>query len=179
MRFKTKQTKEEVKKKDSFESHFKVISFLVLAFIFIIFLQLFRLQVLESSKYKAIADIQYTSEQRSSSGRGVIYAGNGSVLAIDQPSWNVYATLGTDYIERQLFFENKDKFITKVADILEIEEEKIASQIHENFHYFRIATKVSNDRKTLLEEADIFGQTIPDLLCTLRRKRKGSIQMVT
>ncbi len=172
MRFKTKQTKEEVKKKDSFESHFKVISFLVLAFIFIIFLQLFRLQVLESSKYKAIADIQYTSEQRSSSGRGVIYAGNGSVLAIDQPSWNVYATLGTDYIERQLFFENKDKFITKVADILEIEEEKIASQIHENFHYFRIATKVSNDRKTLLEEADIFGSNYPGFALHFEKEEK-------
>ena len=156
MRFKTNETK-EVKKKDSFESHFKLVSFFIIIFALVIFLQLFRLQVLESGKYRTIADIQYTSKQRSSSGRGIIYADNGSVLAIDQPSWDVYATLGTDQRERELFFEHKDEFVSVVADILEINEEEIASQIHDNFHYFRIASKVSNDRKTALEEANIFG----------------------
>ena len=171
MRFKTTQTK-EVKKKDTFDSHFKVVTILIVLFVCVILLQLFRLQVLEAEKFRAIADVQYTSKQRSSTGRGIIYAANGSVLAIDQPSWNVYATLGTDPIERELFFENKDKFVSTVAEVLEIEEESISSQIHENFHYFRIASKVSNDRKTALEEAEIFGPNYVNFALHFEREEK-------
>ncbi len=156
MRFKATKTK-EIKKKDSFAWHFRIISILIIAFASIIFLQLFRLQVLESSKFRTIADIQYTSKQRSSTGRGIIYGANGSVLAIDQPSWDVYATLGTDEKERKLFFDNKDKFVAEVAEILEIEKKELSSKIHDNFHYFKIAEKVSNDRKQALEETNIFG----------------------
>ncbi len=171
MRFKAKKTK-EVEKKDSFESHFKLISFFIIIFALIIFLQLFRLQVLESGKFRTIADIQYTSKQRSSSGRGIIYANNGSVLAIDQPSWDVYATLGTDQRERELFFEHKEEFATVVADILEINEEEISSQIHDNFHYFRIASKVSNDRKAALEEANIFGNNYEGFALHFEKEEK-------
>jgi cell division protein FtsI/penicillin-binding protein 2 len=156
MRFKATQTK-EVKKKDSFAWHFKIVSLLIVFFAIIIFVQLFRLQILESSKFKTIADIQYTGKQRSSTGRGIIYGANGSVLAIDQPSWDVYATLGTDEKERKLFFENKDKFVNEVSKILEIEGSEISSKIHNDFHYFQIASKVSNDKKQALEEANIFG----------------------
>ncbi len=157
MRFKTTQ-KKQPQPKDPFLANFRTIAALFILFSILILLQTFRWQVLESSKFKTIADGQYTEKQRSSSGRGIIYGANGSVLAIDEPSWSIYATLGTDPKERELFFEKKDKFVAEIAGILEIEKENISSKIHDDFHYFLISEKVSNDKKRAIEEANIFGK---------------------
>ncbi len=156
MRFKTTKTK-NVEKKDPFAWHFSIILFFLGAFVLIIFLQIFRLQVLESDKWTTTAETQYTSKQRSATGRGIIYGANGSVLAIDQPSWDVYATLSSNPRERELFFEHKDAFVAEIAGILEIEKKEISSKIHDEFYHFLISTKVSNDKKKALEEANIFG----------------------
>jgi cell division protein FtsI/penicillin-binding protein 2 len=159
MRFKATQQKEKnVKNEDAFLKHFKIISLFFVLFAILILFQLFRWQVLEQGKFRAIADIQYTGQQRSSTGRGIIYGANGSVLAIDEPSWSVFATLGTDSRERELFFEHKDKFVAEVAGILEIEKDNLSSKIHDDFHYFLIASRISNDKKKALEESTIFGQ---------------------
>ena len=157
MRFKA-TSKTQIKNVDLFSENFKSITIFVIIFSFLIILQIFRWQVLESTKFKSIADGQYTEKQRDSSGRGIIYGANGSVLAIDEPSWSVYATLGTDPAERELFFTNQEKFIAEIAGILEIEKKEIEEKIHDNFHYFLIAEKISNDKKKAIEEADIFGQ---------------------
>lgn len=157
MRFKAIKTK-KVEKKDPFAWHFSIVMFFLGIFILLIFLQIFRLQVLEGDKWSTIAETQYTSRQRSASGRGIIYGANGSVLAIDQPSWDVYATLSSDHRERELFFEHKDAFVAEIAGILEIEKEEISSKIHDEFYHFLIDTGVSNDKKKALKEANIFGE---------------------
>ena len=157
MRFKA-NSKTEIKNVDLFSKNFKSIAIFVVIFSFLIILQIFRWQVLETTKFKSIADGQYTEKQRNSSGRGIIYGANNSVLAIDEPSWSVYATLGTDPSERELFFNNKEKFVAEIAGILEIEKKEIDSKIHNNFHYFLIAEKIPNDKKKAIEEANIFGQ---------------------
>jgi cell division protein FtsI/penicillin-binding protein 2 len=156
MRFKTFQ-KQKPKKTDSFSSKFKALSIFIVIFSLLLVFQIFRWQVLESNKFKAIADQQYSGMQRSSSGRGIIYGANGSVLAIDEPSWGVYATLSMDTRERDLFFKHKDKFVAEVAGILELEKEVISSKINDDFVYFPIADGVSNDKKKALAEANIFG----------------------
>lgn len=171
MRFKTIQ-KKEVKNEDSFSKHFKFLAIIIVFFSILILIQLFRWQVLENSKFRAIADIQYTEKQRSSTGRGIIYGANGTVLAIDEPSWSVFATLGTDPIERELFFENKDKFVAEVAGILEIEKSEISEKIHKNFHYFPIADRISNDKKKALEEANIFGDRYIGFALHFEREEK-------
>jgi cell division protein FtsI/penicillin-binding protein 2 len=157
MRFK-QDPKKDIKDEDAFVGHFKYIAAVVILFSILLLLQIFRWQVLESNKFKTIAEGQYIEKQRSSSGRGIIYAANASVLAIDEPSWSIYATLSADKQERELFFNKKDKFVAEIAGILEIEKSLISSKIHDNFHYFLIADRVSNDKKKAIEEANIFGQ---------------------
>ena len=99
MRFK-QNPKQEIKNEDAFLRHFKYLAFAVLLFSLLILVQIFRWQVLESNKFRTIAEGQYTEKQRSSSSRGIIYAANESVLAIDEPSWSIYATLSADKTEK-------------------------------------------------------------------------------
>lgn len=124
----------------------------------LVLIQIFRWQVLEGEKFSTMAKSQYLETQRSSSGRGSIYGLNGSVLAIDEPSWGVYATLSNDKTERELFFSNKDKFIAEVAGILGITKDEISSKITDDFVYFPISHGVTTEKKKALEEAEIFGK---------------------
>ncbi len=143
---------------DMFQKNILWITIGIIIFSGLIIAQVFRWQVIETEKFQTLATQQYTQKQRSASGRGIVYAADGSVLAIDEPSWGVYANLSNSERERELFFENKDKFVMKVSNILDIEEKKIEEQITEDFVYFPIKDGVSNDQKKALEETNIFGE---------------------
>src|SRR5690554_5214477 len=60
-----------------------------------VLVQGFRWQILESETYKALAQAQYADSQRQSTSRGIIFASDGTVLAVDQPVWGVYANLSS------------------------------------------------------------------------------------
>ena len=64
--------------------------------------QAFRWQVLETDRFKTMAKLQYQDTGTQAAQRGMIMASDGTILAVDQPVWNVYASLSTDERERTL-----------------------------------------------------------------------------
>ncbi len=124
---------------------------------FVIFFQAFRWQVLQSEKFTTMAKQQYTDKGKQTTQRGRIYADDGTVLAVDQPIWNVYASLSTDERERELFFSKKDLFVSTVSSILAVENESISEKITDDFLYVNLAKGVDTETKTALASANIFG----------------------
>lgn len=123
----------------------------------IIIAQAFRWQVLETDRFKTMAKLQYQDTGTQTAQRGMIMASDGTILAVDQPVWNVYASLSTDSRERELFFSKKDLYVSTVASILAVETENIASKISDDFVYVNLAKGVDTETKTALANSNIFG----------------------
>ncbi len=123
----------------------------------IVFFQIFRWQILEADKFKNLANEQYKTNQIQAAQRGIITASDGTVLAVDEPTWNIYATLSTDPIERSTFFANKEKFVAVISTILGVERSEIESKITDTFVYAPLKKNVSTEKKKALETANIFG----------------------
>lgn len=139
------------------KNNYNFVIFLITLMGVIILVQAFRWQVLEAEKFQLMAKQQYQDNNRHTAERGIIRAADGTVLAVDQPIWNIYATLSLDPRERELFFSKKDKFIATVSSILAVENEVIASKITDNFVYAVLAKGVDNEKKNALQSENIFG----------------------
>jgi len=124
---------------------------------FIVIFQSFRWQILYADKFKDLSAEQYKSTQISIAPRGKITAADGTVLAVDEPVWNIYATLSNNKEEREKFFNDKDKFVSEVSGILGIEREEIESKLTDDFVYAPLKKEVSTEKKKALESAEIFG----------------------
>ncbi len=138
------------------QTNYKILTTGVLILAIGIILLLFRWQVLEHDKWSIIAQSQYISDQRAPTSRGVIYSEDGTVLAIDEPAWGVYASLSNRENERKLFFESKDRFAAEVAGILEIDKNHLKEKLTKDFRYVNIAHGVSEKKVRALQEAEIF-----------------------
>ncbi|HOR52790.1 MAG TPA: penicillin-binding protein 2 [Candidatus Pacearchaeota archaeon] len=123
----------------------------------IVIFQSFRWQIFHADKFKDLSEEQYKSTQISIAPRGKITAADGTVLAVDEPVWNIYATLSKNEEERELFFEKKEAFVSEVSGILGIEREKIDSKLTEDFVYAPLQKQVSTEKKKALENMEIFG----------------------
>lgn len=126
-------------------------------FALIVLFQIFRWQILQADRFKSLANEQYKTNQIQSAQRGIITASDGTVLAVDQPTWNIYATLSMDPVERAIFFKNKEKFIAVVSSILGVEQSEIEAKITDTFVYAPLKKNVSTEKKKALETANIFG----------------------
>ncbi len=149
-------------KKDSLfsniqKNNYNLVIFLITFLGLVIIVQAFRWQVLESERFQLMAKQQYQDSNKHTAERGIIRASDGTVLAVDQPIWNIYATLSQDSKERELFFNNKDKFIATVSSILAVENNTISDKITDDFVYAVLAKGVDNEKKVALERENIFG----------------------
>lgn len=126
-------------------------------FAIIVLFQIFRWQILEADRFKSLANEQYKTNQIQTAQRGIITASDGTVLAVDEPTWNIYATLSTDPVERTTFFANKDKFIAVISATLGVERSEIESKITDTFVYAPLKKNVDTEKKKALETANIFG----------------------
>jgi len=139
------------------KSNYKIITFFLTALGLIILIQAFRWQVLESERFSTMAKQQYTDKGMQTAQRGMIYATDGTILAVDQPIWNVYASLSTDKRERDTFFAKKDLFVSTVSSILAVEMDSIDNKITDDFQYVNLAKGVDTETKTALATTNIFG----------------------
>lgn len=146
-------------KKGSSKPHNNIylIGYIISVVAFLVLLQIFRWQIVDSDKLKAMANEQYQSNGVQTATRGKITASDGTILAVDQPVWDIYATLSTDEVEREKFFSQKDKFVTEVASILGVEKTTIEEKITDDFVYVNLAKGVSTDIKNALAQENIFG----------------------
>lgn len=138
------------------ELNFRIILYIFGVIFFAILLLMFRWQVIEHEKWTTRARDQYVSDQRPVGSRGIVYASDGSILAIDEPAWGIYASLSSDEKERAVFFAGKSKFVETVSEILEVSPDKLEKKLTKDFRYVNIAHGVDNETKKLLAETEIF-----------------------
>ena len=139
------------------KNNYNLVIFLITLMGLTILAQAFRWQVLESEKFGLMAKQQYQESNKQTAERGTIRASDGTILAVDQPIWNIYATLSLDPKERELFFNKKDTFVATVSSILAVENDSIASKITDDFVYAVLAKGVDNEKKNALAAENIFG----------------------
>lgn len=149
-------------KKDSLfsniqKNNYNLVIFLITLMGITILVQAFRWQVLESEKFQLMAKQQYEDSNKHTAERGIIRASDGTVLAVDQPIWNIYATLSQDPKEREIFFNQKEKFVATVSSVLAVENSVISEKITDDFVYAVLAKGVDNEKKIALQNENIFG----------------------
>lgn len=141
---------------DSFlRSNLRIVTICLLVFAAGILLTLVRWQILDHEKWTLTGKSQYIEQDRQATSRGTIYASDGSILAIDEPAWGVFASLSTDPVEREEFFKNKEKYVTEVATILGIAGEDVAKLLTNDFRYATIMHGVSSEKKNALEKLKV------------------------
>ena len=127
-------------KKKVSKSGYTVVTTIVLGLGIFVLIQAFRWQILQRSKFLALASQQYSNTEEELPQRGKILAKDGTILAVDEPVWNVYASLSSEETERKEFFSKKNEFISEVATILGITIEEVNSKLPEDFRYIKLAT---------------------------------------
>jgi cell division protein FtsI/penicillin-binding protein 2 len=152
-----KRNKSSKKRKNSGGLNITFVGYVITFLAFIVIFQVFRWQVLFAEDFKNLAQGQYETNRIQVAPRGVITAADDTVLAVDEPAWNVYASLSEDEDERALFFENRDLFVSEVSSILGVEKEDIDSKLADDFRYTSIAKGITTEKKKALEQAEIFG----------------------
>ncbi len=141
-----------------FRWRYLVISTVVFGlFAFGLIAQMYRWQIVEHERLVQIARDQQVEDRRLPTSRGTIYAADGSVLAVDEPVWGVYASLGVDESDRELFESQREEFIQVVSETLDVDAEELDESLTDDFHYVPIKHYVSADKKKDLEDADLFG----------------------
>ena len=98
------QKRKSKSKKPSDSSNLKIIGYCITIFAIVLIFQIFRWQIIFAEKFQGMAQDQYRASRIQVATRGVITAADNTVLAVDEPVWNIYATLSTDEKERELFF---------------------------------------------------------------------------
>ena len=136
----------------------KIVAFLVTAAAIVVVIQSFRWQIVYADKFKNLSSNQYISTSTQDVKRGSILTKDGTVLAVDKPIYNVYATLSLEEEEREIFFSHLDTFVAEVSGILNLEEEEVRKKLPNDFVYAPLAKGISAEKKKALEEANIFGE---------------------
>ena len=126
-----------------------------------IVLQMTRWQIIKKDYFTALAHSQYTDSQRQTSGRGIILASDSTILATDQPAWNVFANLSSIESERDDFFAEKEKYVAAVAGTLGMKKNDLDSRLFDEFRYVPIMYNISTQEKKALEEMRIFENQRP------------------
>jgi len=143
-----------------------------LVFVFIVFCILciglaFRvgwIQVVASEKYAKMAVEQQTRDVPIPAKRGVIYDRNGKELAISAVTNSIWARPGvikgsSDQEEAQA---NLDKTASVLADILEMDKNKILETISRNQSLVKVAKYVDKERADRIREAGLKGIEIAE-----------------
>ncbi|MDD3474574.1 MAG: penicillin-binding protein 2 [Candidatus Dojkabacteria bacterium] len=143
-------------KKKFSKSGYTLVNVLTISLGAFVLIQAFRWQIIQRDRFLALASQQYQNTEEELPQRGKILAIDGTILAVDEPVWNVYASLSSDETEREEFFSKKDEFVSEVATILGTTKEEINSKLTDNFRYIKLAEGISNEKKSALEAIDIF-----------------------
>lgn len=149
------------KAKDSFSQNVNAIYIIIVLITIGLISQMVRWQLIHGQELKIQAQEQYTQQINQKLGRGTISTENGTILAIDEPRWNVYASLSSDPRERKIFFDHKEKYIAEVSGILEIPKKEVEKKLDKDFRFVLLKRGVTTDKKELLASANIFGKNAP------------------
>jgi cell division protein FtsI/penicillin-binding protein 2 len=147
----TRNSKRKISK-----SGYTLVLILVITLGFLVLIQAFRWQIINREKFLTLAAQQYANTQEELPQRGDILAKDGTILAVDEPVWDVYASLSSEENERKKFFSKKETFVSEVATILGITRDEINQKLTNDFRYEKLAEDISNEKKSALESIDVF-----------------------
>lgn len=119
--------------------------------------QMYRWQVMGHEKYSTLARLQLIEDRRLPTSRGTIYAADGSILAVDEPVWGVYASVSLEDQDRVRFNEQRDRFISTISEILDLDTDEVDKKLIEGFRYVPLKHNVSGEDKKKIEDKDLFG----------------------
>ena len=119
--------------------------------------QMYRWQVVGHEKYSELARVQHISDERLPSSRGTIYAADGSVLAVDEPVWDAYASVSSDESERERFDLQRETFLDTVSSVLGLERNEVDELLVPDFRHVLLKKEVTAEEKSALEDAALFG----------------------
>jgi cell division protein FtsI/penicillin-binding protein 2 len=156
--FRTKRSKSGKTQKKSFQSRYSVVILMFFpAVVLGLFFQMYRWQITKHEHFSTLARSQLIEDKRLPTSRGTIYASDGTVLAVDEPVWGVFASISGDESERERFNAQRKEFIEAMVEVLEVDREKLEEQLDDNFRYVPIKHQVSAEDKKRLEEYELFG----------------------
>lgn len=144
------------KKENNEKIHFIVVAGVISLIGLGVLIQAFRWQIMQGEKFASLAKAQYLDNKEYSSTRGIISTSDGTVLAVDEPAWDIYASLSSLAHEREIFFQNKEKYIDTVSAILSIDRKEVERKLTNDFMHVKLKENAELDKKKALEEAEIF-----------------------
>lgn len=146
--------------KNDFIQRLNILSVVVAALFFIVFLRLFQIQVLKHDFYKALAQDQHEFYEKVLPKRGEIFIKDGNLsqlypLAVNKRTNLVYA------VPKNI--ENKKEVARKLAELLGMEEVDVFSVLNkENDPYEAVKSKVDDDVAEKIKQENISGIGVAD-----------------
>ena len=124
----------------------RVMLFIFVAIFFLLIIRVFWIQVVKGNFYKQLATEQQNLDREISAKRGIIYDRNGEILAMSASSEMI--TINPNNIPK----EKKEAVAREMADVLEIEYDKVAKKVNRNSSIEIIAKKVDKGKSDLLRK---------------------------
>lgn len=128
----------------------KIVYLVLLFFVGIIIVFLFRWQIIEYDRYRVMAN-QRVKDSQLASLRGSILAADGSPLAYSIPVYDVYAYIPEMEDAEEMFLQTRDEFIAKVSTTLGIEESDLREKLSSDSLYTAVAKEITTEKKDELE----------------------------
>jgi len=152
------------KKKELFDKRRSIMLLIILAFLIVYGLQLFRIQFLLRSKYVGLMNKQLISVNKEVGQRGAIYDSNGKKLAFNKRLYSV--SINPSLLNDEKIHDDILKDITAIKEsgiipLSENIEEELLEMAKENVKYKRIARNIDDEQK----------KEIVDLIANIERKK--------
>jgi cell division protein FtsI/penicillin-binding protein 2 len=172
-----KQHLSEPKEKKRYDFSVRFLTVLVFFGFFTValFFQMFRWQVLSHDRLASIADSLHTEERGGYLTRGTIYASDGSVLAYDEPAYDIVISVSRDNEDIAHFNENKSELVSDLSKILGEDRVSLANTINEakSLTYIPLVKGVSIEEKRIIDAQNYYGVTFET--SSLRKYPNGSL----
>ncbi len=123
----------------------------------LVLVQLFRWQVIDYSRFSALANAQLSLQQDVFTKRGTIYTQDGVVLAVDSPAWNLIVSI-TNEVDQKKFLEKKNEILTTVAAVVDASYEELSQNFDDSHLSYQIVYRgITKRQKDIIEEKKLLG----------------------
>lgn len=132
----------------------KIAILVVSLVVFFLFYKLIKIQVVEANDLKKQALKQWTKSVEIEPSRGIIYDRNGRKLAINSPSYTVWA-----YVSE---IENPEEVAKKISPIIEESEEEIVNLIKNGTNMKKLKQSINREQAEEIKNLNIDGISITE-----------------
>lgn len=124
----------------------RIISFFFLILFVMVFVFLFRWQIIDAKEYEQMATERIRNVEIPAL-RGSIYASDGTTLAYSERRFDIFAYINEIEDAERYNKQTRDEYLTKVSAIIGIEKEELSKLLDSGPKWVKIASKLSFDQK--------------------------------